>query len=46
MLCISYTFSIGKQVCVLCRQYGSSVLGQQTIGVEKDNMMVIVIIGV
>jgi hypothetical protein len=44
MLCISLDFFIKKKNCVLCRPYGSGVLGQQTTGVRKDNKMVIVIL--
>jgi len=35
-----------KQICVSCRPYGFGVLGQQTIGVGKDNKMVAIILGV
>jgi hypothetical protein len=46
MLCISLNIFVGKQVYVLCRPYGSGVLGQQITGVGKDSKMVVVNIGV
>jgi hypothetical protein len=30
-------FFIGKQICFLCRPHGFGIIGQQTIGVWKDN---------
>jgi len=38
-------FLLGNKF-VLCRPYGSSVLGQQTTSVGKDSKMVVVIFGV
>jgi hypothetical protein len=45
MLCISLNI-FNKQICFLCRPYGFGVLGQQTIGIWKDNKMDVVILGV
>jgi hypothetical protein len=35
-------FFVGKQICLLCRPHGSGILGQQTIGVWKDRLMVVI----
>jgi hypothetical protein len=38
-------FFVGKQIYFLCIPRGFGILGQQTIGVCKDNQMAIVIFG-
>jgi hypothetical protein len=46
MLCINLDIFVGKQICFLSLPHGFGILGQQTIGVYKDNQMVVVIFGV
>jgi hypothetical protein len=38
-------FLLGNNL-FLCKPHGFGVLGQQTIGVRKDNQMVIIILGI
>jgi hypothetical protein len=43
MFCISSYFFVGKQICFICRPHGFDVFGQQTIGIMKDNKMVVIL---